>query len=129
MDDDSGQVPAESGSQKSIDDARRKAGHSMHKAMQDFKAWAEVEYERAKQEWRLVGGHPTEMHGHPHSLAFLGEIKKQTDRGSAVLAAAFLEWRVRGAVKSCLPCWGKEAESIFGSDNAPGELSYKYLCR
>lgn len=65
----------------------------------------------------------------PDLSGYFEELKTQSERGVAVLAAAWLEWRVRQGIKCCMPCWDKNAESIFGNDKSPGELSYKYQCR
>jgi len=68
----------------------------------------------------------------PKDLAakdYFEEIKCQTDRGLAVLMTGFLEYRVRRAIKQAMNVWDKHAESIFGTDSSPGELSFKYQCR
>jgi hypothetical protein len=57
------------------------------------------------------------------------ELGNQTDRGVAVLGASFLEWRVRQAIQVRMRVWDKNAESIFGTDDRSGELSFLYQCR
>ncbi len=65
----------------------------------------------------------------PKLDGFWKEMETQTDRGVAVLAAAYLEWRVRQSIECCLPVWDKEARCIFGTDTQPGELSFKYQAK
>jgi hypothetical protein len=58
------------------------------------------------------------------------ELAGQTDRGAAILGGSYLEWRVTQSIRTRIQIWGKEAESIFGSENGSGgELSYFYQAR
>ena len=55
---------------------------------------------------------------------FWTELDEQTERGVAVLAAGYLEWRLRESIKCCFPIWDKRTTHIFGSDKGPGRLGF-----
>jgi hypothetical protein len=66
------------------------------------------------------------------------ELTKQTDRGCAVVAGAFLEGRIRSAIMRAFVCWdlpkpiGKPdamGARIIGTDKSPGELGFLDQCR
>lgn len=55
---------------------------------------------------------------------FWSELDEQTDRGVAVLAAGYLEWRLRESIKCCFPIWDDHAEHVFGSDRKGGRMGF-----
>jgi hypothetical protein len=52
------------------------------------------------------------------------ELDSQTDRGAAVLAAAYLEWRIRRSINTRLIICDAHSEHIFGSDTKGGKLGF-----
>jgi hypothetical protein len=59
---------------------------------------------------------------------YLKELESQTDRGAAVLAAAFLEWRVRQSIAAAVKVRDK-LDRILGTDDVGGELGFTDQCR
>jgi len=57
------------------------------------------------------------------------ELMEQTDRGAALIGGAFLEWRIKQAIRTRLHTWDEHGEVLFGNDEKPGELMFANQCR
>jgi len=55
---------------------------------------------------------------------FWKELKGQTDRGVAVLAVGYVEWRVREAIKVKCNVWDAHARRLFGDESKGGRLGF-----
>jgi hypothetical protein len=57
------------------------------------------------------------------------ELRTQTDRGAAVLAASHLEWRVRESIKVRFDIWDDRVKKVFGKGAKGGDLEFSAQCR
>jgi hypothetical protein len=85
--------------------------------------------EKDGQEWIIVGSFEaainrlTSFPGSEDNIRVITELNEQTDRGLAVLAGAYLEWKLREAIKSRLPLWDDVADQLFGTADSKGALT------